>query len=72
MAKPIMHHRTEEFLSIAKDVFEGLKYLFQTKNDVLIIASSGTGAMEASIVNLFSKEEKNNSCKWWKIWRKVC
>jgi aspartate aminotransferase-like enzyme len=58
MAKPIMHHRTEEFLSIAKDVFEGLKYLFQTKNDVLIIASSGTGAMEASIVNLFSKEEK--------------
>ena len=58
MAKPIMHHRTEEFLSIAKDVFEGLKYLFQTKNDVLIMASSGTGAMEASIVNLFSKGEK--------------
>jgi aspartate aminotransferase-like enzyme len=58
MAKPIMHHRTEEFLNIAKDVFEGLKYLFQTKNDVLIMASSGTGAMEASIVNLFSKGEK--------------
>jgi aspartate aminotransferase-like enzyme len=58
MAKPIMHHRTEEFLSIAKEVFEGLKYLFQTKNDVLIMASSGTGAMEASIVNLFSKGEK--------------
>ena len=58
MAKPIMHHRTEEFLNIAKEVFEGLKYLFQTKNDVLIIASSGTGAMEASIVNLFSKGEK--------------
>ncbi|MGB9678174.1 MAG: pyridoxal-phosphate-dependent aminotransferase family protein, partial [Candidatus Ratteibacteria bacterium] len=58
MAKPIMHHRTEEFLSIAKDVFDGLKYLFQTKNDVLILASSGTGAMEASIVNLFSKGEK--------------
>ncbi|MCM8804486.1 MAG: alanine--glyoxylate aminotransferase family protein [Candidatus Omnitrophica bacterium] len=58
MAKPIIHHRTEEFLSITKDVFEGLKYLFQTKNDVLIIGSSGTGAMEASIVNLFSKGEK--------------
>jgi len=58
MARPIMHHRTEEFLNIAKEVFEGLKYLFQTKNDVFIIASSGTGAMEASIVNLFSKGEK--------------
>jgi aspartate aminotransferase-like enzyme len=58
MAKPIIHHRTEEFLNIAKEVFEGLKYLFQTKNDVLILASSGTGAMEASIVNLFSKDEK--------------
>lgn len=58
MAKPIMHHRTDEFLSIAKEVFEGLKYLFQTKNDVLILASSGTGAMEASITNLFSKGEK--------------
>ncbi len=58
MAKPIMHHRTEEFLSIAKEVFEGLKYLFQTKNDVLILSSSGTGAMEASITNLFSKGEK--------------
>ncbi|MCS7180749.1 MAG: alanine--glyoxylate aminotransferase family protein, partial [bacterium] len=58
MARPIMHHRTEEFLSIAKEVFEGLKYLFQTKNDVLVIGSSGTGAMEASIVNLFSKGEK--------------
>ncbi|MCM8772644.1 MAG: alanine--glyoxylate aminotransferase family protein [Candidatus Omnitrophica bacterium] len=58
MAKPIMHHRTEEFLKIAKEVFEGLKYLFQTKNDVFILASSGTGAMESSIVNLFSKSEK--------------
>ncbi|MCM8833082.1 MAG: alanine--glyoxylate aminotransferase family protein [Candidatus Omnitrophica bacterium] len=58
MAKPIMHHRTDEFLSIAKEVFEGLKYLFKTKNDVLILASSGTGAMEASITNLFSKGEK--------------
>ncbi len=58
MAKPIIHHRTDEFLSIAKEVFEGLKYLFQTKNDVLILASSGTGAMEASITNLFSKGEK--------------
>lgn len=58
MAKPIIHHRTDEFLEIAKEVFDGLKYLFQTENDVLILASSGTGAMEASISNLFSSGDK--------------
>lgn len=58
MAKPIIHHRTDEFKAIAKDVLEGLKYIFQTENPVFIISSSGTGAMESSIVNLFSKGEK--------------
>jgi len=58
MAKPIIHHRTDEFIKIAKECFEGLKYIYQTENDVFIIASSGTGAMEISVVNLFSKGEK--------------
>ncbi len=58
MAQPIIHHRTDEFKAIAKDVFDGLKYIFQTQEDVFIIASSGTGAMETSIVNLFSKGDK--------------
>jgi len=58
MATPIMHHRTDEFIKIASEVLENLKYVFQTKNDVFIIASSGTGAMEASVVNLLSKGDK--------------
>jgi len=53
-----MHHRTDEFIKIASEVLENLKYVFQTKNDVFIIASSGTGAMEASVVNLLSKGDK--------------
>lgn len=51
---PILHHRTSEFGVIFSEVAEGLKYVFQTKNDVLIMASSGTGAMESSIVNLLN------------------
>ncbi len=58
MAKPIIHHRTDEFKEIFKSVSEDLKYLFQTKQEVIIFASSGTGAMEASISNLFNKGDK--------------
>ncbi len=54
MAKPIIHHRTPQFQDILKEMFENLKYVFQTKNDVLVFTSSGTGAMEASVVNLLS------------------
>ncbi|MCK9582511.1 MAG: alanine--glyoxylate aminotransferase family protein [Endomicrobiales bacterium] len=53
-AKPIIHHRTAEFAAIFGKVIEGLKYVFCTQNDVLIMASSGTGAMESSVVNLLS------------------
>jgi aspartate aminotransferase-like enzyme len=53
-ALPILHHRTSEFATIYKDVVEGLKYVFQTKNEVYILAASGTGAMEMAVVNLLS------------------
>jgi serine---pyruvate transaminase len=55
MAGPIIHHRTDEFKKIAAEVLENLKYVFQTKRDVFIIASSGTGAMETAVVNLLSE-----------------
>ncbi|HNS33111.1 MAG TPA: alanine--glyoxylate aminotransferase family protein [bacterium] len=58
MALPVMHHRTDEFKNIAVAVLEDLKYIFQTKNDVLVLASSGTGAMESAFVNFLSKGEK--------------
>ncbi len=54
MAKPTIHHRTPEFQAIFKEMNEGLKYVFQTKNDIFTFASSGTGAMEAAVANLLS------------------
>lgn len=58
MAKPILHHRTKEFEAIVADVVEGLKYVFQTKGEVLIFASSGTGAMEGAICNTLNPGDK--------------
>ena len=58
MAKPIIHHRTEEFEEIFHNATEGLKKVFMTKEEVLILASSGTGAMDASICNTLSKGDK--------------
>lgn len=57
MAKPIMHHRTPGFEKVIAEVEEGLKWLYQTKNDVIMLASSGSGAMEAAIVNVLSEGE---------------
>jgi serine---pyruvate transaminase len=51
---PVLHHRTTEFQQFFAEVVQGLKYVFQTKNDVVIMSSSGSGAMEASVTNLLS------------------
>lgn len=58
MAKPIIHHRTPQYKEIFTEVNEALKKIFKTKAEVLTFASSGTGAMEASIVNALSKGDK--------------
>ncbi|MDO8747903.1 MAG: alanine--glyoxylate aminotransferase family protein [Candidatus Omnitrophota bacterium] len=54
LAKPIIHHRTPQFQAILKEAVEGLKYVFQTKSEVFILSSSGTGAMEAAVANLLT------------------
>ncbi len=51
LARPVIHHRSSEAVAVVAEVVEGLKYVFQTRNDVLILASSGTGSMEAAVVN---------------------
>jgi aspartate aminotransferase-like enzyme len=58
LGKEIMHHRTDEFIEILKEINEGLKYVFCTKNPVITFSSSGTGAMEAAITNFFSAKDK--------------
>lgn len=57
-ARPMIHHRTPLYTKILVSVIEDLKYIFQTTNDVLIFAASGTGAMESAVVNLFSSGDK--------------
>ena len=58
IAKHPIGHRSSEFSSILKEVYENLKYVFQTKNDVFMITSSGTGAMCAALENLVNEGDK--------------
>ncbi|RKY33027.1 MAG: aminotransferase [Candidatus Omnitrophota bacterium] len=75
MSRPIIHHRTPQFQAILKEATEGLKYVLQTKNDVFILASSGTGAMEASVVNLLSFGDSAicvEAGKFGERWTEIC
>lgn len=75
MAEPMLHHRTPQFEAIFKEAAEGLRWLFQTEKDVLILAASGTGGMEGSIANFFSPGDKAlvvNGGKFGERWTKIC
>tara|TARA_S200000501_G_scaffold35468_3_gene29373 strand:+ start:8271 stop:9410 length:1140 start_codon:yes stop_codon:yes gene_type:complete len=75
MAKPIIHHRTEEFEEIFYKATQGLKKVFMTEEEVLILASSGTGAMDAAICNTLSKGDTAlvvNGGKFGERWLKIC
>jgi aspartate aminotransferase-like enzyme len=58
LAKHPMGHRSGEFIQIQADVTENLKWLFQTTNELLLLTASGTGAMEAGIINFFSPGDR--------------
>ncbi|HMF48110.1 MAG TPA: alanine--glyoxylate aminotransferase family protein [Candidatus Saccharimonadales bacterium] len=58
MSETMIHHRAPEFNRVFDEARHGLKKLFGTQSDVLMLASSGTGAMEASVANLFSPGDK--------------
>jgi aspartate aminotransferase-like enzyme len=75
MAQPIVHHRTEEFRSVFKEVLEGLRYIYNTQNDVLCFTSSGTGAMEGAVVNLLSPGDEAlvvSAGKFGERWASLC
>jgi aspartate aminotransferase-like enzyme len=57
-ARGMIHHRGPEYGEIISRVVENLRYVFQTERDVFIFTSSGTGAMESAVVNLFSPGDK--------------
>lgn len=54
MNQQVISHRGADFSAISKKLGENLKTIFQTKNDVLTLTSSGTGAMEAAVQNCFT------------------
>jgi aspartate aminotransferase-like enzyme len=74
MAQPIIHHRTPQFSQTFADAKRALKQVFQTEQDVLILAASGTGAMEGSVTNLFSPGDEVlvvNGGKFGERWTKI-
>ena len=58
MSEPLIHHRSPQFSKILTEVRNDLKFLYQTNNECLILASSGTGGMEACVSNLLSPGDK--------------
>jgi aspartate aminotransferase-like enzyme len=57
-----IHHRTEDFRRVYRSCLADLKEVMATANDVLLFAASGTGAMDASVSNLFSRGDKAIVC----------
>jgi aspartate aminotransferase-like enzyme len=74
-AEPIIHHRTPEFSGIFMEVSEGLKYVFGTEEDVFVLTSSGSGAMETAVINTLNPGDKVitlSGGKFGERWGKIC
>jgi aspartate aminotransferase-like enzyme len=74
MARPMIHHRTPEFSAVLDAARERLKPLFGTRQEIILLASSGTGAMEAAVTNLLSPGEHAifvNGGKFGERWGKL-
>ena len=58
MMTHIINHRSDDFVELYTEVIEKTQQVFQTKNDIVVLSCSGTGAVEASVVNLIQKNDK--------------
>jgi serine---pyruvate transaminase len=75
MAGPVMHHRDPAYEELFQEVREGLQYVFQTKSEVLVFASSGTGAMEGAVCNTLSRGDEVlvvRGGKFGERWGEIC
>jgi aspartate aminotransferase-like enzyme len=75
MAKHPIGHRSADFSAIFGEVTANLKWLHQTNNDLLILAASGTGAMEAAIINFLSAGDTvlvGTNGKFGERWGELC
>lgn len=62
MSRPLIHHRTEAFGALFGRVIEDMKWVYRTKSSVLMMTSSGTGAMESAVINLLSPGDETLVC----------
>jgi aspartate aminotransferase-like enzyme len=58
MLAPIINHRGDDFRQLYRTIVEKIRMTFQTQSDVVLLTTSGTGAVEASVVNLIKKGDK--------------
>ena len=75
MARPLVHHRTKDFEAIFQEIREGLSWLYQAEGDVITLAASGSGGMEATVANLLSPGEKAlivEGGKFGERWVEIC
>ena len=75
MAEPIFHHRTPQYENLFAEVNAKLKKFFLTEGDVFTLASSGSGAMEAAVVNILSRGDKAIAVRGGKFgerWYDIC
>ena len=73
-AEPVVHHRTTIFEETFKELQELLQWLFQTKQPVLTLTATGTGAMDAAVCNIFSPQDEViviNAGKFGERWTKI-
>ncbi len=75
MAEPILYHRAPTFIEVYERALAGLKTVFQTENDVLAFASSGSGALESAVANLVEAGEPAvvaSAGKFGERWAELC
>jgi serine---pyruvate transaminase len=58
LAKPVVYHRTPESRQVLLEVLKGLQYVYQTNQTIVPLTSSGTGALEAAVVNTLPPKSK--------------
>jgi aspartate aminotransferase-like enzyme len=57
MLTPMINHRSDDFRRLYKDIINKTQTVFETENDVVVLTTSGTGAVETSVVNLIKKDD---------------
>ena len=58
MLAPIINHRSDDFVELYTDVISKTQQVFETQNDIVALSASGTGAVEAGVVNIVKKDDK--------------